>query len=266
MLENILRIFTTYGYPGIVVIILLGVLVYFFKRQEKGLGGSIDKMADKMSASITQQNYALITSLKESQTKLLDNQMNMFNYLIESNKEREKFLHDNGLNLRKDMLIKVNGILKRISEDADCSRAALIEFHNSKENLNRLPFLWYDIQGEYFKKGKTPIMSKVKDLQAFNLMYVVERVNHAPKHYAILTKDILEDLSVEAPTLYHQLVEELKAKLMIYVGLYNSDNLLVGLLSLEYDYDFDWKTYLDNHGDARLLEQAVAIEQLLKNE
>lgn len=258
MLETALKIFANYGWPGIVAILLIAAVVYFFKKQDKKLGKSMDDMVKNLTESMNKQNQGLIDSLQQSNKMLLENQTKMFDTLLASISNKQKEEHTEGLRQRSEFMEKINTMLRRIQNYSSASRVSLIELHNSKENLNGLPFLWYDIQQEFTAKGVTPILNKVKDIQASNLIYVIKKVNENRPHYTVLGEKELQGLETVYPTLYHHLVVELDAKIVVYVGLYGEDNVLYGFLSLEYGYEYEISQSIIN----RVLEDAKALVPL----
>ena len=121
----------------------------------------------------------------------------------------------------------------------NCQRTLVIEFHNSKENLNGLSFLWYDIQYEKQQRGINSISNKVKNLQLSNLLPIINRVNNAPGNIIVIDSEEIEKIYNESTVLYNQL-KEINVEHIIYSGIYSSDNKLIGLVALEYQKNYPY--------------------------
>ena len=123
---------------------------------------------------------------------------------------------------------------------SNAQRASIIEFHNSKENLDGLSFLWYDIQHEKQQKGIDTLSSKAKNLQATNLRPVIKRINNEKTHIIHLGPEDIENIYNES-TVFYQYMKEIKASHLVYCGIYNNDtNELRAMLCLEYQEGYPY--------------------------
>ena len=123
---------------------------------------------------------------------------------------------------------------------SNAQRASIIEFHNSKENLDGLSFLWYDIQHEKQQKGIDTLSSKAKNLQATNLRPVIKRINNEKTHIIHLGPEDIENIYNES-TVFYQYMKEIKASHLVYCGIYNNDtNELRAMLCLEYQEGYSY--------------------------
>jgi hypothetical protein len=149
----------------------------------------------------------------------------------------------------------MHDLLNRYNAD----RAFILEFHNSKQNMTGLSFLWFDMTFEEIAKGVHSIQSFWKDQESSQLLPVVNDVtdNDGFKIYSI---DELEQLQKSSTVLYHRLRIERQLQEAIMVGLYDIDNTLIGLLILEYEYDFIPVEVLDRED---IVATAASIAELL---
>ena len=147
----------------------------------------------------------------------------------------------------------------------NCQRASVIEFHNSKENLNGLSFLWYDIQYEKQQRGINSLSNKAKNLQLSNLLPIINRVNNAPGNIIIIDSEEIEKIYNESTVLYNQL-KEINVEHIIYSGIYSSDNKLIGLVALEYQknhpYHDDIINLLDIKGRTAKIAHLLSSDDL----
>lgn len=255
MADVLYKVFENYGFPGLLICALIGVLIWLFKRQNTNITKNMGLLI-KSQTEMMNNNFDKLLDMHSDQNKQL------LEYVLQG--EREK--HRRGLEKRQDALRDLRPILKNLQVITKASRLTVIEFHNSKENLNGLPFKWYDIQAEWVDRGVDPIMLKTKNIQAYNLVYIADKVNDSKNNYIVLNNKDIDDLRYEAPTLYNQLALTLKLDTIVYVGLYNCDNLLVGFLTLEYENPkFDFSTFEGTNDEACLMEQACIIEKLLES-
>lgn len=267
-METITKIFLTYGWPGLVAVILVICFWYFItkqlSKQNKSINTGMDKIADAMlqsnqnlSAAIQQsnanimqnissmtnnmqqgikdQNNQLISAVSDSQQQLLDSQREMIQYLLYG-----EDLHNKGLVERNASHGPINGILREILYETDADRTAILELHNQKANLDGLPFLWYDMYGEFQKKGVPTLSGKVVNLQASILDHIYEELNKNDNYIITFGPDKIEELYDDAPVLYDYL-KEMNTQTVSYVGLYNDNNMLKGFLVVEYHYDKHFK-------------------------
>lgn len=240
------QILEEYRVVGLIIIVLLilsilslpVVLPYIFNKGNKAISDNIntsmEHITEKITDTMATQNTALLDTLKESQNKMIDTQMTMFNYMISTlNKPYE--IHNIGLSKREEVTPDIMHILKELVQDYNASRAAVIEFHNSKENINGLPFLWYDIQFEFLTRGVSEISTKVKDIQASILSEIISRLKK--DDYIILEQDDIAALEDTSPVLYSHL-QLAHATGVVYGGIWSKDNSkLAGILLVEYQDD-----------------------------
>ena len=210
---------------------------------------------------------------------MLEQNNHLTETIIESNKETQKQLmdlvktglsdrdtaiktnHDKSLDHRLKISEHIGNILWDMMNLYNCQRAIVIEFHNSKENLNGLSFLWYDVQYEKQQRDVQSISQKAKNLQASNLIPIINKVNKADGNIIHLSPEDIENIYDESTVLYSQF-REINISNIIYCGLYNDENKLIGLLAIEYNSDHNFIPEIINYFDIKA--NAAAIAQLLQ--
>ena len=261
MLNNILEFFNNYGWPGIVAIVLILVIYWIITQKDKSTKDTITTSFDKLATSISNQNEHLIDSITRSNEKT---QVELFNLVKTTLSERDSAIksnHDKSLDRRFMISEEIGNILWDTMNLYNCQRAIVIEFHNSKENLNGLSFLWYDVQYEKQQRDVVSISSKARNLQASNIVPIINKVNNTPGNIVILNSDEIEKLYNESTVLYSQF-KELNVEHVIYSGIYSSDNKLIGLIALEYQKNHPYHEDIINLLDIK--ERTAKIAQLLQ--
>ena len=247
------------GWPGLVVVGIVGVIYFLIN---KSINSSVDKTADKMADIISNQNVTLINSMidmtKQNQTEVLS----LLNKSLNMHDEEKEQEHIASIQHRLNISESIQKHLYDLMMLYRARRCALLEFHNSKENLNGLSFLWYDAHYEVKQRNVTPISGRCKDLQISNLMPVIKDVidNDGIIHY---NKEDLDRLEKYSGVLYDQLVKELGVTDIIFAGLYDQNNNIIGLVFLEYnDYVYKYDEDIINLEDIK--HHACTMSQLLE--
>ena len=261
MLNNILEFFNNYGWPGIVAIVLIIVIYWLITQKDKSTKDTITTGFDKLATSISNQNEHLIDSITRSNEKT---QVELFNLVKTTLSERDSVIksnHDKSLDRRFIISEEIGNILWDTMNLYNCQRAIVIEFHNSKENLNGLSFLWYDVQYEKQQRDVISISNKARNLQASNIVPIINKVNSTPGNIIVLNSDDIEKIYDESTVLYSQ-YKELNVEHIIYSGIYSSDNKLIGLIALEYQKNHPYHEDIINLLDIK--ERTAKIAQLLQ--
>lgn len=261
MLDNILEFFNNYGWPGIVAIVLILVIYWLITKKDKSTKDTITTGFDKLATSISNQNEHLIDSITRYNEKTQEELFNLIKTTLSERDSTIKSNHNKSLDRRFIVSEKINDILWDIMNLYNCQRAIVIEFHNSKENLNGLSFLWYDVQYEKQQRCTTSISSKMRNLQASNILPIINRVNSTPGNIVILNPDDIEKIYDESTVLYSQF-KELNIEHIIYSGIYSSDNKLIGLVALEYQKNYPYHEDIINLLDIK--GRTANIAQLLQ--
>lgn len=237
---SIFSVFDKYGWAGLICAILVVVLVFLFKdfskKNQTSLNKGLENMTNTLSQTITEQNKVLVQGLQDQNIQLV-------NHLLENRDIAQKTNHANSISQRKGIDNEINDRLKNLFYLSRASRVGVLEFHNSKENLSGLSFLWYDMHYERQAKELSAISDKVKDKQASALFPIVQDLSPIHSHTKLYTSEDIENLYERSSVLYDDLVNKTHVKSIIYSAIYNQDNNeIMGLLVLEYlkeeDIDF----------------------------
>ena len=233
MLDNILEFFNNYGWPGIVAIVLILVIYWLITKKDKSTKATIITGFDKLATSISNQNENLIDCITRSNEKTQSELFNLIKTTLSERDNKIKYNHEKSLDRRFIISEEIGNILWDTMNLYNCQRAIVLELHNSKENLNGLSFLWYDVQYEKQQRDVLSISNKAKNLQASNIMPIIKRVNNTPGNTIVLNPNDIEKIYNESTVLYSQF-KEFNIELIIFSGIYSSDNKLIGLVALEY--------------------------------
>lgn len=261
MLSNILEFLNNFGWPGVVVIVFVSIIYLIILKNNKSTQDSITTGFDKLATSISNQNENLINSITSSNEKTQEELFNLVKTTLSERDSTIKSNHEKSLDRRFSVSEEINNILWDAMNLYNCQRALVIEFHNSKENLNALSFLWYDVQYEKQQRGTSSISNKARNLQASNIVPIINKVNNTPGNIVLLNSDDIEKIYDESTVLYSHL-KELNVEHIIYSGIYSSDNKLIGLVALEYQKNYPYHEDMINLLDIK--GRTSKIAQLLQ--
>jgi len=230
-MEALFSIFEKYGWLGILGIGIIGLLFLLFKY----LGNKIDenqmstidgmeKIATSITESMTKNNDLLLHSITDQQSKLID--------FITKEKTDSIEQHTDMLNERMELSEEIKDKLKDIMYRHHAQRVFIIEFHNSYQNLTGIPFAKYSCTYEWFEKGMMSLQNKCIGLQFSGMSTIVRKILNSPNH--IVVYDDMKKMEEENPSIY-ALIREQNIKAIIYSGLFDNKNQLIGCLIIEYD-------------------------------
>lgn len=226
-MQTILNIFENYGWSGIIVIILIAALYYLLKQRQKEfkteLNNGLNSVADKITDSITSQNSKLVDAMNMQNEKLID-------YIV-SSKDAERSRHDTMVSDRMNVSSEVMDKIKIMMHHNNANRVIVIEFHNSYQNMNGIPFAKYSCTYEWFQRGIAPIAQKCLNMPYSSLSNVMDDVYKSRN--GIVTYNTLDEFKLYNPTLYSWLSED-NAKALIYSAMYDNKNNIIGFIIFEY--------------------------------
>ena len=234
MSEALLNLFNIYGWPGLAAAIGILILTYFINKNQKKSDKKISDGFSKLSDSMMEQNKQLISAITESNKETQSNLFNIINTTIVKNDKLKKEQHDEAFAYRMDISDEINDYIKEINDVYHANRTMLIEFHNSKENLNGLPFAWYDVSFERQSRDTVTLQQKCKNMQIQNIICVIRDIKDNNNNIVHYNSEDIENLYDRSSVLYAQL-KEINVTDIIYSGLYNKYNVLIGILVIEYN-------------------------------
>ena len=270
MVESILNFVNEHGVWGIVMVFTVLAMVLLFKwgtkKLSKDIGGGMETLATNvtnnmnnltksmtdhmielnenmsenlttlsnlMTNSMSKQNDALIASMTQ-QNKELVNLIRQQSEVGQSQIKNHKIM----LNERMKVTSKINDKVRNLMNLANCDRVMILEFHNTNENLNGIPFAKYSCTHEYFRRGISQLANKCVNMQFYSISSVI--MDMLNKETEQIYYEDIETIAEVNPTLYSLLVE-CKAKSILFTGIYDNKNCLIGLISLEYHERMDEK-------------------------
>lgn len=242
MTETVASIMNTYGWPGLLAVVVVVALFFVFKYFIGDIANSIKKSNEKTSTDINNgfENLSnkLIDKLVDTQDKHAEKFSEMFKTTISlalDNKAAQTAVaHNNSFDARFELSKLIKSKVKELLNRFNADRAFILELHNSKENRAGLAFIWYDMVYEEIARGVTSITSLYRDQEASQLLPIIYDINDSGGFKIYSTSD-LEALQNTSSTLYHRLRVERRLNEAIMVGLYSQDNILLGILVLEYE-------------------------------
>ena len=249
MTETFIKIFDTYGWPGLIGVVGIIIMTYFLntnqKKSDKKMEDGFDKLAEAMMTQNNKLVDVLSTSISTSNQETQKQLFNIINTTLCTHDDDKKNAHDEAFSYRMDVSNEINDYIKEINDTYRANRTLLLEFHNSKENLNGLPFAWYDISFERQSRDTMALQSKGKNIQIQNIVFIINDINHAPNNIVHYSANDMEHIYEKSSVLYAQL-KEIDAKDLIFSGLYNKNNKLIGILCIEYN---DRHPYIEQNID-----------------
>lgn len=242
MTETVASIMNTYGWPGLLAVVVVVALFFVFKYFIGDIANNIKKSNEKTSTDINNgfENLSnkLIDKLVDTQDKHMEKFSEMFKTTISlalDNKAAQTAVaHNNSFDARFELSKLIKSKVKELLNRFNADRAFILELHNSKENRAGLAFIWYDMVYEEIARGVTSITSLYRDQEASQLLPIIYDINDSGGFKIYSTSD-LEALQNTSSTLYHRLRVERRLNEAIMVGLYSQDNILLGILVLEYE-------------------------------
>ena len=231
-MEIFFNIFQQYGWWGLLGILLcIGLYIaskYIAKKFNKNITSGLEKVGETLTTQLAEQNKELTHTIVNSQEKLI-------NYLITKDDEQAQN-HNNMLSERMTLAEDINMALKDIMNIHNAQRVFILEFHNSYQNLSGVPFAKYSCNYEWFDKGLSPLGTKIIGLPFGSIAKVVYDVVNSETQQVIYTD--IQKMEEDNPS-FASIFNDIKAKAIVFTGMYDKNNILIGLLVLEYHHEYD---------------------------
>lgn len=262
-LESLIKLFEDYGWPGVIAIVVILVLYYFISKKDKKSLSTINDGFTNLTKTITTQNDKLVDAITESNERTQSRLFELVSKSIDDKEQLKERAHRESMSKRSEISEYIDDILFEILQTVAAQRVILVEFHNSKENLDGLSFLWYDVQHEKQQKGISTISAKARNMQATNLRPIIRRVNNDKAHIAVFDEAGIEEIYNESTVLYNYL-KELNCNHLIYIGVYNTEtNDLRALIGIEWQ---EGHPYHEDLVDYYLLKEKAGMIEHLYNQ
>lgn len=263
-ISAITNIFEKFGWPGLLVACLGYGLFHLFKyllnKSTASTNQTLSNGFTDLSKSMKEQNEKLLEAIiKQSEEnnktvgKILDS-------VLTEKSGKDKQAHDNRMNYRKDISKVIRTKMKDLLNRYNADRIFILEFHNCKENVVGMPFYWADMTYEEISRGAKSIQPAWREQEASQLNPIIDDMEEFGG-FKIYTIEDIEALQNSSSILYRKLRIERGVQEAIISALYSQDNILIGLLVLEYeDGVFIPIEVLD---DEDIIAQANSIATLL---
>jgi hypothetical protein len=260
-IEALVKMFETYGWSGMIAVVIILLVYYFISKKDKKTVDTINAGFVGLSTAISQQNNTLINTITTSNENTQKQLFDLVTKAIDNKAASDAQKHKESLARRSEISEMINDILVDLLQETHAQRTFIIEFHNSQCNLDGLAFLWYDMQYERQQRGITPISTQMKSMQLVNIHPIIKRINMTENHIVKLTSDDIENIYNESSVLYSQF-KKTGTNTIIYSGIYNNNNELIGFIGIEYLTGYD---YNDKFINSYTLKEKTTILESLYN-
>ena len=231
-------IFEKFGWPGLLVACtgfgLYHLIKYLLNKTTSSTNKTLSDGFTDLSKSMKEQNEKLLEAIiKQSEEnnrtvgKVLDS-------VLTEKSGKDKQDHDNRMNYRKGISKVIRSKMKDLLNRYNADRVFILEFHNCKENVVGMPFYWVDMTYEEIARGVKSIQPAWREQEASQLDPIVDDMEEFGGFKIYTTEDI-EAIQESSSTLYRKLRIERGVQEAIISALYSQDNILIGLLVLEYE-------------------------------
>lgn len=260
MFDFFTKIIDEFGIYGLLVIVLGGIIYLTISKFSKKTEKSIIDLTDTMTTILSQQNTNLLNTLSTNSNNMQTAMLQVIDKAMTNRDEQNKDIHRESMNHRLSISEKIQTILYEMMVTYHAKRCGILEFHNSTNNFNGLSFLWYDMTYENIQKNIKSISGVCKNQQLSILTPVMKSMMEHDGIVVYRYEDIksLEKLS---PVLYRQLVDDQDVSTVLYCGLYDLHNNLIGTMLLEYDDTFQYPENIIDFTDIK--EKSNGISRLL---
>lgn len=228
----IFEIFDKYGWWSLLGIGAIGGMYLLFKYLGNKITGDVtdgmEKIADRMTQSISEQNKELVNGISSQNEKLIDYIINGKSNIIET--------HNDMVEERMNLADEINFKLKDIMQIHNSQRSYIIEFHNSVTNLSGIPFAKYSCTYEWFEKGLLPLSNKCTGLPFSSIARIVKDLLQSYNNQIVYTN--MKEMEDNNPSLFN-IFGDSQTKILVYTCMFDNKNTLIGILCIEYKNDYD---------------------------
>ena len=226
--SSYIQLLANYGWSSIAITAGVGLIylavLYLGKKISKNVSNGMEKIANDITTNMSQQNENLINIISKQNDKLVD--------FIISNENTERETHKNMMGDRMSNSTEINMKMKDVMNINNAFRIILYEFHNSVNNLCGIPFAKFTVNYEWFGIGCHPIASKLSAVPFSMISGVVNEIMEGDGRQLVI--EDISRLTELSPTLFSLFTDD-GANGLIFNAMYDSNNMMIGLLMLEYD-------------------------------
>lgn len=263
-ISAIANIFEKFGWPGLLVTAagfgLYHLIKYLLNKTTASTNKALSDGFTDLSKSMKEQNEKLLEAIIKQSEENNKTVGKVLDSVLTEKTGRDKQTHDNRMNYRKDISKVIRTKMKDLLNRYNADRIFVLEFHNCKENVVGMPFYWADMTYEEIARGVKSIQPAWREQEASQLNPIIDDMEEFGG-FKIYTIEDIEALQESSSILYRKLRIERGVQEAIISALYSQDNILIGLLILEYeDGVFIPIEVLD---DEDIIAQANSIATLL---
>lgn len=237
-ISDIANVFEKFGWPGLLILGLGFGLYYLIKyllnKSTTSTNKTLSDGFTDLSKSMKEQNEKLLEAIIKQSEESTKTVGKVLDTVLTEKSGKDKQDHDDRMNYRKDISKIIRTKMKDLLNRYNGDRIFVLEFHNCKENVVGMPFYWADMTYEEIAKGVKSIQPAWRDQEASQLDPIIDDMEEFGGFKIYTTEDIeaLQDLS---SILYRKLRIERGVQEAIISALYSRDNILIGLLVIEYE-------------------------------
>lgn len=255
IMDFITSIFETYGLVGLLACALAFVLYYYIKHL-------LDSKEDKTIEAIANTNEKTIEAINNMNSNLVNVLGETLKTVIETHDANKKEEHYEGMAKRMEVSSKINDELYDMMIQYRARRALVIEFHNSKENLNGLPFAWYDATHETTQPNVVKVQQRCQNIAIGQVMTIINDLRENDG-YLVYDSERIISMSARNSMLYIWLIEENnQINNVVYIGIYNQQDVMIGVITLEYTEKYPIENALLDKSD--ILKRVERISTYLE--
>ena len=232
------NIFEKFGWPGLLVACagfgLYYLIKYLLNKTTSSTNKALSDGFTDLSKSMKEQNEKLLEAIikqSEENTKTVGK---VLDSVLTEKSGKDKQTHDSRMNYRKDISKVIRTKMKDLLNRYNADRIFILEFHNCKENVVGMPFYWVDMTYEEIARGVKSIQAAWRDQEASQLDPIIDDMEEFGGFKIYTTEDI-EAIQESSSILYRKLRIDRGVQEAIISALYSQDNILIGLLILEYE-------------------------------
>ena len=234
-MDVVIEFLDKYGWGGILMMALAGAIFFGGKwlsnKLSDDMSTGLEKVGEKLTDQMSKQNEQLLNVIVGQQDKLLDNILNKRTVDVQKHNE---MLFD-----KIKIADEINQALKEIMLFHNAQRAFIIEFHNTSSNLSGVPFAKYSCTYEWHDKGVYSLIGKCDSLPFSQMAKVTTDVLNSNNQIVIYTD--MEKFADENISMWSALApEDSKTKAIVYAAMYDKNNVLIGMMCLEYQKEHNF--------------------------
>lgn len=225
-LSNLITLISEYGWTSVLIAVLIGLICIVVKlitnHLSKDLNTGMEKIATKITDSITNQNDNIVNVITNQNDKLID--------YITAKDDSNNNQHFAMLEERMIYTEEINNKLREIRLTLGASHVMIFEFHNSFQNLSGTPFAKYSCTYEDFGIGAIPLSNQVSGYPFSIISHVVKDILNSENKQVVYKTE--EDI-LRSPLKYTS-GDSKEIKGVIYNAMFDNQNNMIGILTIEF--------------------------------